>query len=180
MRADLWYRDQGAAQHGAEQDGDEGAHLDDAVAADQFIFVQMLWQVGVFDRAEQGRMHAHQEHADEQQRGHAEHETERDTDHEQDLEVLDQTDDARLVVFVGELAGGGREQQKRQDEDTADHWPGSGRFEATPVGGAVGGERSEGEFEGVVVGGTKELRQEEGQETPLLQQAVLTGVAHGC
>ena len=39
--------------------------------------------------------------------------------HDADLEELDVADDARFVVFVGELAGRRRKQEERQDEETA-------------------------------------------------------------
>ena len=54
MRADTRHRDQRTAEHGAEQNRDEGAHFDDTVAADQFVLAQMLGQIGIFHRPEQG------------------------------------------------------------------------------------------------------------------------------
>jgi uncharacterized tellurite resistance protein B-like protein len=42
----------------ADQDRDEGAGLDQRVAANQFLLTQMLRQDGVLDRPEQRRMQA--------------------------------------------------------------------------------------------------------------------------
>jgi hypothetical protein len=50
-----------AAEQRAEQDGDEGAGLDQRVAADQFLALQVLRQDRVLDRAEQRRVQAEQE-----------------------------------------------------------------------------------------------------------------------
>ena len=66
VRPDLGHGDQQAAGHLAEQDGDEGAHLDHAVAAGQLALVQVLRQVGELHRAEQRRVQAHQEDAGQQ------------------------------------------------------------------------------------------------------------------
>ena len=45
----------------------KGAHLDQAVAAEQFVLLEMLRQDRVFDRAEEGRLHAGQEDAEKLQ-----------------------------------------------------------------------------------------------------------------
>ena len=62
------HRDQQAAGHVAEQDGDEGAHLDHAVAAGELALAQVLRQVGELHRPEQRAVQAHQEDAAQQQR----------------------------------------------------------------------------------------------------------------
>ncbi len=61
-------RDQQAAGQVAEQDGDEGAHLDHAVAAGELTLVQVLRQVGVLHRAEQRAVQPEQADAAEHQR----------------------------------------------------------------------------------------------------------------
>ena len=77
----------------AEQDRDEGAHLDHAVAAGELALAQVLRQVGELDRAEQRRVQAHQEDAGEQHRRRRRstkpHAGER---HDRDLEPLDEAD----------------------------------------------------------------------------------------
>ena len=81
------HRDQQPAGDGAEQDGDEGAHLDQAVAADEFVVLQVLRQDRVLDRAEQRRVHAQQRQRDEQQREVALPEAGETDRHDRDLEA---------------------------------------------------------------------------------------------
>ena len=57
-----------SANKGAEQDRDEGSSLDHGVAADQFVFVQVLGQQCVLHRAEQRGVAAEQEQRCEQHR----------------------------------------------------------------------------------------------------------------
>ena len=89
---------------------------------------------------------------------------------------LDEADHARLVVLVGELAAGGREQQERQDEERADR-PGP-----ASVGGSqldlqlVGDQHGERELEQVVVAGAEELGPEERREAALAEQRELVRV----
>ena len=59
--------DEEAAEHGAEQDRQEGAHLDEAIAAEKLVLLEMLRQDRIFDRAEEGRLDAGQEDAEELQ-----------------------------------------------------------------------------------------------------------------
>ena len=114
-------------------------------------------------------MRAHQKYAGEQQRRELEDKAGGNADHEEDFEILDQTDEARLVIFVGELTSGGREQQEGQNEYAADHGARSLCIEPTPLGRAIGSQGGEGELEDVVVRGATELGQKERQETPLAQ-----------
>ena len=53
--------DQNTAENFAQQDREERAHLDQAVAADEFFLFEMLRQDGVLHWAEQCRMGAHHE-----------------------------------------------------------------------------------------------------------------------
>ena len=124
LRADPGHGDEQAAGEVAEQDGDEGAHLDHAVAAGELALAEVLRQVGELDRAEQRRVQAHQEDAGEQERHVGANEAPGGERHDRDLEPLDEADQARLVELVGELAARRREQQERQDEERADHQPG--------------------------------------------------------
>ena len=78
--------DHQAADDFAEQDGDERTHLDQPVAADEFVLAQILRQDRVLDRPEQRRMHAHQPQREEQQDQVAPIEPDRADDHDRDLE----------------------------------------------------------------------------------------------
>ena len=84
---------------------------------------------------------------------------------------------SRLLVLVGQLARGRREQHERQDEQRADHQPGLAggsqlhrRWYATSM--------RERELEHVVVGGAEELRPEERREAALASRANWLGC--GC
>src|SRR4029453_11592663 len=94
-----------------------------------------------------------------------------------DLEVLDEADHAGLVVLVGELAAGRREQQERQDEEGADRQAGELRLqEGIAQLQLVGHHHGECELEQVVVARAEELGPEEGREAPLAQQRELVRV----
>ncbi|KAF1044158.1 MAG: hypothetical protein GAK38_03684 [Xylophilus sp.] len=173
--ADARQRHQQAAGHVAEQDRDEGAHLDHAVAAGQLALVQHLRQVGELDRPEQCGMHAHEEHAAQQHRDLAGGEAPGGQQHDRDLQVLHEADQPRLVELVGQLPGRGREQQERQHEQRADHQPGHRRRQPGHLE-LVGDQHGERELEQVVVGRVGELRPEERSEAPLAQQGELVGV----
>jgi hypothetical protein len=80
---------------------------------------------GELDRAEQGRVQPHQEDAGQQDRHVRGREAPAGEQHDRDLEPLDEADQRRLVVLVGELSAGRREQQERQDEEGADRQPAS-------------------------------------------------------
>ncbi len=111
-------RRQESAEQGADQDRDKRAGLDQGIAADQLVGLQMLGQDGVLDRTEQRRVAAEQTEGDQQQRQAVAGETGAGDDDDDDLENLHQTGDARLVELVGELAGAGGEDEERQDEDS--------------------------------------------------------------
>ena len=99
-------------QHGAEdfpqQNADEGTHFDDAIAAHQFIRRQLLWQVGVFDRAEQGRVNTHADDRQYEQRQAVQHPAGAGNHHDGNFQQLDAARHARLFKLVSKLAGGGR------------------------------------------------------------------------
>ncbi|MPN09272.1 hypothetical protein SDC9_156561 [bioreactor metagenome] len=166
---------QQAARHVAQQDGDEGAHLHHAVAAGELTIIERLRQIGKLDRPEQRGMQPHQEHTAQQDGGIAHHKARRRNQHHDDLEILDEADDARLLQLVGDLPGGGREQQKRQDEQRADHQPRHGRRHPAHAE-LVSHHHGERELEEVVVGRARELRPEERCKAPLPEQRELVGV----
>ena len=94
------------ADQRTDQDGDESTSLDQCIAANQFIGMQVLRQDGVLDRPEEGRVQAEQEKRPHQH-GQAVHgKTARRHPHDDDFQHLDQTRQLRLVVLVGQLTGG--------------------------------------------------------------------------
>ncbi len=170
--------DQHAAGDGADEDRERRARLHQRIAADQLVRVQRLRQDGVLHRAEQRRVQPHQEQRDQQQRQAAQHESGRAERHDGDLEQLDEADQPRLVVLVGELAGGGREQEERQHEQRAGevhHHVGRHRGER---GAVERDQQHQGVLEDVVVQRAEELRREERPEAALREQPELAGVGH--
>ena len=162
----------------AQQDADEGAHLDDAVAAHQLLGFQLLRQVGVLDRAEQRRMQAHAGHRRHQQPQGMGHPADAGHQHDGDLEQLDEARQPALVELVGDLAGGGREQHEGQDEQARDQVVQQGRIERGPGQGVIGQHDQQRGLEQVVVEGAQELGPEEGAKTALRQQGKLVRLAH--
>ena len=90
-----------AADNQAEDDGDIGSGFDESVAADQFGRLQLLWQVGILDRAEQCRLRAHQEQHEQQQDVTLHHESGGCDQHEDDFEQFDPPHEHRLFVLLG-------------------------------------------------------------------------------
>ncbi|MCY1404520.1 hypothetical protein D9M71_197300 [compost metagenome] len=169
-------RHQQAGADGAEQDGEEGAHLHQRVAADQFVLVQRLRQDRVLHRAEQRRVGAHGEQRDEQQGQAAEQETGGADQHDHHLGQLQPAHQRVLVVFLAELPAEGGEQEERQDEQQ--------RAEVhQQVGVAADRQVVEDRqhqrlLEQVVVERAEELGGEERQETLFAQQGELRMSSH--
>ena len=170
--------DQARTEQGAEQDRQKRGHLDQAIAADQFLVVEHLRKDAVFERPEQGRMQAHHEQGGQQQADVRVREADRRHDHDRDFEQLHRLRQPRLVVFVGQLPGSGREQEERQDEQAG----GQVRVLVLLRLGQTGGQESDQDdqrvLEHVVVEGAKRLGQEERQEAAFLQQCELVRRAH--
>ncbi|MNM82627.1 hypothetical protein D3C81_946600 [compost metagenome] len=162
-----------AADQGADEDGDEGAGLDQRIAADQLVLVQVLRQDRVLHRAEQGRVQAEQEQAGEQQLQAVQGEAGAGDQHDGDLQQLDQPRQAGLVVLVGELPGGGGEQEERQDEDARRQVGQQADAEAGPLRGLEGQQHHQGVLEQVVVERAEELGGEERAEAAGLEQGEL-------
>ena len=170
--------DQSAARQRSEQDRDERSHFDQAVAGHDFPRSKVLRQVGVLGRAEQRRVRAHQEDAQQQDSEALGRKAPGSEQHDPEFEPLDGPHQARLVDPVRQLAAGGRQQQKRQDEHRRDQVDrGCGRHRR--VGRAlVGHQQGDRELEDAVVGGTEELRPEKRSEAALLQKQELSALDH--
>ena len=151
------------------EDGEIGASLHQAGAAEHFVLAQMLRQDGVFDRPEEGRVHAHGEDRREHQELACEHDSGAAEDHDANFRELDDPDDARLVMIVGKLSGQGRKQEEGQNEqalrDRAEE-------ELLPrvLKQLVGDEQHHRLLEQAVVERAQELGREQRQEPPRAQQ----------
>ena len=112
---------QNSAQNLAEQDGEKRAAFHQAVARNQLVFVQIIGQHGVFQRAEQGGMQAHQENAEQQKQQRLAEETRRGQQHNQHFGHLHRHRHAAAVEFVAQLAGEGGKQEKGQHKQKRAH-----------------------------------------------------------
>ncbi len=114
--------DQEAAGDGAEEDGEEGAGLDQGVAGEKFVGLQMDRQDAVFQRPEEGRMHPHEEQHDHQEGDAAGREGAARRSAMMTISATLMTaDEPLLLEFVGELPGRGGEEEEGQDEDAGRH-----------------------------------------------------------
>jgi hypothetical protein len=166
-----------AAEQRAEQDGDEGAGLDQRIAADQLLVLQVLRQDRVLDRPEQRRVQAEQEQPGEQHGEAVQPEAGAADQHDGDFEQLDHARQRRLVVLVGELPGGGREEEEGQDEHARREVGQQLGLERGPGRRLEGQQHHHRVLQHVVVECAEELGDEQRGEAARAQQAGL--VAHG-
>ena len=160
-------------QHAAKQrpakDRDIGSGLDQSGPAQHFAVIEMLREHGIFDRPEKGRMNPHRRQRDQQQQHIVEQKPGGAEDHDRDLRGLDDADDARFVVRIGQLPGQCRQQEKGQDEqpagDRAEH-----RFLLGIAENPIDDEQHHRRAKQVVVERAEELRCEQGQESARFQQ----------
>jgi len=169
---------QQGAHHLAQQDAHEGPHLDHAVAADQFLRLQVLRQVGVLHRAEQSRVHAHADHRRDQQPQGVGQPADRGDRHDRDFQQLDEARQPALFDPVGDLAGGGGEDHVGQDEQARDQVVQQAGRERGPGQGVIGQRDHQRGLEQVVVEGAQELGPEERRKAALGQQGKLARLAH--
>ena len=147
-------------------------HLHDRVAADQLRGVEVLRQDREFERPEESGLHAEQEQHREERYHVLEVEREAGQRGDPDFADLHQANEPRLLELVGEGAGGGREQEERQDEQSG----GEVDVDAARI---LGGQEAEGQddderlLEQVVVERAEELRDEERRQAPGAEQSEL-------
>ena len=134
-------------------------HLDHAVAAGDLLGIEMLGQIGVFERAEHRRMQAHQEYADVQQAGGVADETERGQGHDDDFRPsltrrMSQALSSRSANWplVAENNKNGA-MNNGTDQKARDLF-----IDPAPFARRVGGEQGEGELEDVVIRRAEELQ----------------------
>ena len=164
-RIDAGPGEQAAGQR-ADQDGDEGAGLDLGVAADQFPFIQVLRQDRVLDRPEQRRLQAEQKQGGQQQ-GQAVQQEAGDRDqHDPHFEQLGEPRQHRLVVLVGELPGGRRKEEERQDEQAGGEVGEDFRAHRRPLRRLEGDQHDQRVLVEIVVERAEKLGQKQRAETP--------------
>ncbi len=114
-------------------------------------------------------MDAHRADGEKHQQGVGEKQARAPDDHDADLGELDDADQPRLVVIVGELAGDGREEKEGQDEQALGDGAELELLRRVRIE-LVGNEQHDRLLEQAVVERSEELRREEGGEPPRAQQ----------
>ena len=150
-----------SAKDRPKQDCEKGAGLDERVAGDELVLVQVLRKECVFDRAEDRRMRAEEEERREEQRHAFQPEPHRAHRHDDDLSDLDDAGDIRLVDAVGQRTRGAGEEEERRNEDRAGQHDEGGGVHACLRGEPVGHHDSHRALQEVVVEGAQELRDEQ-------------------
>jgi hypothetical protein len=89
--------------------------------------------------------------------------------HDAHFQHLHQPRQPRLVVFIGQLSGGGREQEEGQDEDTGGEVGQNFRANRCPLRRVEGEQDNERILEQVVVEGPEKLGEEKRAEALRLQ-----------
>ncbi len=157
--------DQHAAQDRAAKDGDVGARLDQPGATKHFAGLKMLGKDGVFDRAEEGRVHAHCKQRQKQKRDIVKDEAGGASKHDQYFGAFDDPNNSRLVMSIRQLTGKGGQQEKGCDEQPA----GNGAERRLLLGVAIDAIDYQHHHRGaeqVVVEGAQKLSDENRQESP--------------
>ena len=119
-------------------------------------------------------MHTHGEQRDQHQHDRQalmngmEHQPGRPENHDRNFRRLDDADQRGLVAAIRQLSGKRREKKKGQDEKPAGQRREVGLFRRIAVD-LVDDQNDHRRLEQIIVEGTQELRDEQGQETPLPQ-----------
>ncbi len=174
---DIAAGDDDPADDGTEKDREKRAHGHQGVAAHQIALAEQFGEDAVLGRTEEGRLHPHEKEHEEQQRQVVDGESDPRQHHDADLPDLDQADEPPLGEAIGELTGGRRKEEERQNED-----PGAGdhdllRGHPEQAQGPVGDEDHQGVLEQIVVERTEELGPEQRPEPPLTKKLQLTHTA---
>ena len=156
--------DQVVAEDRAEDDRDVGPGVHIGVSAQEFAFLQHLRDVGVFERAEQRGLRAHEEQQGKERPDAAPDECEKDRDHENELHDLACAEKLVARELVGQLAGGGGEREIREHEERHGR-KGQGVRHAGRESGLIGDHDDQRVAEEVVVERAEEKGQEERKES---------------
>ena len=154
----LGEQDHTSTKNRAEKDREKCARLDERVAGDQFVLVQVLRKQGVLDRAEHRRMRAEEEKCHEKERHALEPEAHGAHSHDDDFGDLDDASDVRLVDAISQRARCAREEEERRNEDRAGQHDEGGGVHARLRGQPERHHDSHRALQQVVVEGAEELR----------------------
>ena len=100
----------------AQDDGQEAAQFEHAIAPRQFLFRQQFRQRTILRRSEDGAVGAHKEHAQQHEAEMMAGQPEGGQGHDQNLQELDRHDHAAFAEPRGECTAQHGEKQKRQHQ----------------------------------------------------------------
>ena len=163
-------REEHAAAGDAQNDGDEGAHFEQRVAAREVAVAEHFGDDAVFGGAEDGGVQAHQEDDEQHAFGPAGDQRGEPEEHDGDFEELDADQDAALADEVGQVAGVSAEEERGQCED--------GGYQRHVSGIGVAHVEGDDGLIHAVVEGAEELGPEEGLEAAVLEDAAESAVCH--
>ena len=161
---------QHAARGDAHDDGDEGAHFQQRVAARKVAIVQHLGNDAVLGGAEDGGVQSHQEDHQQHALGPAGDQRGEPEEHDGDFEKLDADQHAALAHQVGEVAGVSAEHERGQSENGR-HQRHVRRIGVAHVQGDDG-------LIDAVVERAQELGPEEGLEAAVLKDVAESAMCH--
>ena len=92
-----------SGEDGSKKNRNIGSSLDEPGPAQDFVLLQVLRQDRIFDRTEESGVGAHREYSREHQWDVGKHDAGAADDHDPNLGKLNDPDQPRLVVIVGEL-----------------------------------------------------------------------------
>ena len=157
----LGEQDHASTKDRAEEDCEECARLDERVARDEFVLVQVLRKQRVLDRAEDCRVGAEEEECCEEERHAFEPEAHGANSHDDDFGDLDDASDIRLVDAISQRARCAREEEERRNEDRPGQHDEGGGVHARLLGQPERHHDSHRALQQVVVEGAEELRDEQ-------------------
>ncbi len=146
-----------------EDCGEQRGELDDAVAPAEFGFGQELGEQSVLGGAEERALRAGEKQGDAGEVEAIAGERQRCQAHDDELEELGAEGDVPLAVFVGEVAAGNGEKQKRDGEEQG-HDEDEPQIALLFGEGGFQDEEADQPFEGVVAEGVLELNGDERPE----------------
>ena len=164
------YGEEDSAAGDAEDDGDEGAHFEERVAAGEVAVAEHFGDDAVFGGSEDGGVESHEEDDEQHAFGPVGEQGGEAEEHDGDFEELDADEDAALADEVGEVAGVSAEEQRGQGED--------GGHERDVGGVGVADVEGDDGLIDAVVEGAEELGPEEGLEAAVLEDVAESAMCH--
>ncbi len=164
------HSEEDAAAGDAEDDGDEGTHFEERVAAREVAVAEHFGDDAVFGGSEDGGVESHEEDDEQHAFGPVGEQGGEAEEHDGDFEELDADEDAAFADEVGEVAGVAAEEERGQGED--------GGHERDVGGIGVADVEGDDGLIDAVVEGAEELGPEEGLEASVLEDVAESAMCH--